>query len=187
MNAPARASSNASCLAFCSKCRGVLPFDAAGTRLVCSRCGTVHRQVDPGAAARRRSARYAIYAVICGVLLTLMALGMAALGADHPLVTGRGLFMAVCLSAVAVGCAARSASLRWDASGFEKLEPHELADLPRRLCPGMIRSDVVDELSRRGWRADCSDEPRASTRLIPATPSPSRCPEPGWRADRRKP
>ncbi len=153
MIAPARASSNAAHLAFCSTCRGVLPFDAARKGLVCRRCQTLHRKVDPGAATRRRSARYAIYAAVCGALLSLMMLGAAALGTDHPLVTRQNLFMAVCLGGIAVGCAARSAALRWDTSGFERLEPHELADLPKRLCPGMIRADVVDELSRRGWRA----------------------------------
>jgi len=153
MSAPARASLNAAHLAFCSTCRGVLPFDAAREGLVCRRCQTVHRMVDPGALSRRRSARYAIYAAVCGTLLILMALGVAALGADHPLVTRQDLFMAVCLGGIAMGCAARSAALRWDSAGFERLEPHELADLRRRLCPGMIRTDVVDELSRRGWRA----------------------------------
>jgi len=97
--------------------------------------------------------RYAIYAAASGALLLLMTLGVAALGADHPLVTRRDLFLAACLGGMALACAARSVVLSWDASGFERLEPHEVADLPRRLCPGMIRSDVVDELSRRGWRA----------------------------------
>lgn len=147
-------------LAYCPSCRGVLPFQqaeaelrlsfgsvhlAAGRRsgLRCGRCGLVCRPTDPGAAVRRRAVRYLAYAGTAG-----MSASVIAWGASVPAHT----ILAWAMAALCVSCLVRSAVLGLASAEFESLSPVEVREMLRALCPGMIRSDVVDELSRRGWR-----------------------------------
>ncbi len=144
--------------AYCSRCRGVLPFTAAREgafareTLECTRCRTRFRRYDPAAEGRRRALRYLIYGSLSGMLLAAMALGLAALGPDHPAASPRETIAMWMLGALTVGCVARSFGLFVVARDYESLEAYELKELDRRLCIGMIREDVVAELSRLGWR-----------------------------------
>jgi hypothetical protein len=146
-------------LAYCSVCRGVLPFDDVRIRMgpirlrrfECERCRTVHRLDDPGAAVKRRTLRYLIYAGTAGMTAAAVGTALAALGNGHPLITTRLLGTAWGMTAMSLGCAARAGWLALGAEDFGRLTPVEREDLHRRLCPGMIRSDVVDVLARRGW------------------------------------
>jgi len=144
--------------AYCSCCRGVLPFRTARQgafareTLECTRCGTLFRRFDPAAEGRRRALRYLVYAGMSGMILAALALGFAALGpASSPVSTADTIAMWL-LGGLTVGCIARSFKLMMTASDYESLEPYEVRELDRRLCPGMIREDVVAELSRIGWR-----------------------------------
>ena len=76
---------------------------------------------------------------------------MAAVGPDHPLVGGRIVLAAWFLAILCAACIARSAWFALRSVDFARLAPCEMRELDRRLCLGMIRSDVVDDLSRRGW------------------------------------
>ena len=101
---------------------------------------------------RRRAARYLLYAVASGVLPVSLLAAVMADGGSHPLVTTREILYGLVSGLVALGCLARAAGLGLTAAGFESLNRSESQDLERWLCPGMIRSDIVDELSRHGWR-----------------------------------
>lgn len=76
---------------------------------------------------------------------------MASVGMQHPLVTPGVLAAVWALVALSVVCLAGSIRMGLHATDFASLTSWERSDLDRRLCPGMIRSDVVDELARRGW------------------------------------
>jgi hypothetical protein len=143
----------AAAAAYCSVCRGVLPFDADTRRPACRRCGTVFRAVDPGAPVRRRARRYLLYGASAGLAVSLLAAGTALVGSDHPLARAWPALLALAtLPFLSLGCLVRSAIL-WDRAGrYERLAPHEWEEVQRRLYVGMIRSDVEQELSRRGWR-----------------------------------
>jgi len=144
--------------AYCSRCRGVLPFKASTEgafsreTLECTRCRTHYRRCDPASDGRRRALRYLIYGSVAGMMLVAMALGLAALGPDHPVASPRETVAMWLLGAMTVGCIARSFGLYVVARDYESREPYELQELDRRLCIGMIREDVVSELSRLGWR-----------------------------------
>lgn len=139
-------------LAYCASCLGVLPFERTGGRLGCLRCGTLYRRWDPGAAMRRRASRYFFYSLASGLLPAAIVVGVAAVGASHPLVTMREAVTGTLAGLLAICCLAHAIRLRLGASRFESLNRSETKDLERWLCPGMIRSDIVDELSRHGWR-----------------------------------
>ncbi|HET9480420.1 MAG TPA: hypothetical protein VFP98_01565 [Candidatus Polarisedimenticolia bacterium] len=160
-------------LAYCPDCRGVLPFaevrvpirsrvrlagsisltGASGrTGLRCGRCATVFLRVDPGPALRARALRYLIYASACGAMLAMMGFAVAALAGTGPFAEGGIAGAGWLMGALLVACLARAWSLHCEATRYESLEPFELVELGRRLCPGMIRSDVFDVLSRSGWR-----------------------------------
>ena len=141
-------------LVYCTSCRGVLPFTWSGRRLACTRCDTLFRRSDPGAAMRHQASRFLLYAVASGILPVLVGLSVAALGASHPLVTGREMTVSALVGLLALLCAGNAARLGLAASRFESLNPAESKDLERWLCPGMLRSDIVDELSRHGWRIE---------------------------------
>ncbi|MGH9870438.1 MAG: hypothetical protein ACREAA_20070 [Candidatus Polarisedimenticolia bacterium] len=141
-------------LAYCSICRGVLPFETCGrhsSRERCSRCGTEFRRCHPGAPDRRRAARYLLYGSVAGLLTVVVAVGGGKLA---PWLSGDVPWAGtVCLLlALGAGCLARSALALSSASRYEPLAPHEWDEVSRRLCAGMIRSEVEDELWRRGWR-----------------------------------
>ncbi|HKY32336.1 MAG TPA: hypothetical protein VJV23_07370 [Candidatus Polarisedimenticolia bacterium] len=137
--------------AFCPSCRGVIPFRRAhgGSRALCTRCGTAWRRFDPGASARWNAARYLSYGAAAGMIASLQAAGAAAL--KLPMTWEEGI-TASALLVLAASCLARSAALWGRASSYERLQECEWAELERRLCPGMLRSDVHQELARRGWR-----------------------------------
>ena len=140
-------------LAFCSQCKGVLPFaQVRRARLECQRCGTLYRRSDPGGAGRRSALRYFIYSCAAGLMASISAAAAAALGPEHPMMAPQRTLFTWVLVALSVGCLARAIGLRLHAADFESLTSWEVNDLNRRLCPGMIRSDVVDEMARRGWR-----------------------------------
>jgi len=141
-------------LAYCSVCRGVLPFGPCGRhagRERCSRCGTEFRRCHPGAPEKRRAARYLLYGVVAGLLALGVAGGVQ--GAESWLSNDVPWAATVCLLlATAGGCLARSALLWSSAGRYEPLASHEWEEVSRRLCVGMIRAEVEDELWRRGWR-----------------------------------
>lgn len=139
-------------LAYCASCRGVLPFARTGGRLACGRCGILYRRSDPGASIRRRASRYFLYCLASGLLPAGIVVAVAAVGASHPLVTMREVVTGTLSGLLALICLAHAIRLRLGASQFESLNRSEAKDLERWLCPGMIRSDIVDELSRHGWR-----------------------------------
>src|SRR5262249_16414843 len=123
---------------------------SARQRFRCGRCGTVQRPADPGGAVRLGAVRYVIYAAASGMGSAAIALAMAELG-DHPLGGPGVVLSAWALAALGAGCPARPALVGMRASDVERLVAWERGDLQRTLCPGMIRSDVVDALARRGW------------------------------------
>jgi hypothetical protein len=154
----------ASRLAFCIRCEGVIPFRevhfrAAGpvlpgprhTGLICTRCRSLFTQVDPAAAGRHRAWRYIFYAAGAAAAMVLGAvtssMGSASQGLAAVQAAAFGLAVLLTLT-----CLGRGLWLAAQASRFETLEPYEVEDLDRRLCPGMLRSEVIDDLSRRGWR-----------------------------------
>ncbi len=139
-------------LAYCTWCLGVVPFGQVRKRLICRRCGRTYRRIDPGASDRRRALRYLVYSAIGLSMPAALALAAAALGAGHPLFAPRAIAPAMAAGLIGLGCAARAIRLHLRSSNFESLTPWERRDLQRSLCQGMIRSDVVDALSRRGWR-----------------------------------
>lgn len=139
-------------LAYCVTCLGVLPFDHSAGRLACRRCGTLYRRCDPGASMRRRSMRYFSYGLASGILPAGIIVAATALGPSHPLVTTREIVFGVLSGLMTVLCLAHAIRLRLSASTFESLNRAESKDLERWLCAGMVRSDIVDELSRHGWR-----------------------------------
>lgn len=149
-------------LAFCSVCRGILPFDevrppsgilSSGSSLYeCRRCRTTFRLVDPRRAALAAGLRYLVYGAGSGLVLALYGAGLAALGPEHPLAGGWHAVSALVAGIVTFGCLARSLALFAASRRYERLESYEAADLARRLCLGMIRSDVVRELGLKGWR-----------------------------------
>jgi hypothetical protein len=96
--------------------------------------------------------RYLIYAAASGSIPAALLFAAAALGADHPLIAPGEIALAAVSGLIGAACAGHAIRLRLGASRFESLAAWEIQDLQRSLCPGMIRSDVVDELSRRGWR-----------------------------------
>jgi hypothetical protein len=161
--------------AYCSVCRGVLPFGSDARRPArrsCLRCGTVFRETDPGAAGRRRARRYLLYGASSGLAGSLLAAGTAMVGASHPLSGAWPQRIAlVILPVLALGCLVRSAALWQAAARYERLAPHEWAEVQRRLYVGMIRSDVEEELSRRGWRP--GKIRFALESLRPAAPGPA--------------
>lgn len=119
----------------------------------CSRCGTLFRPADPGAPERARARRYLVYGAAAGLLVSLLMAAAAMVGADHPLAAGwppRAACLA--LPVLALGCLLRSAALFHRAARYERLAPHEWAEVQRGLYVGMVRSDVEEELFRRGWR-----------------------------------
>jgi len=110
----------------------------------CERCGTVHHRDDRAGAIRREALRYLIYTCGAGLAASLGA----ALDITHPLGGDLCLWM---LLALCVACLTRAVYLGLRAADFERLSACERSALDRSLCEGMIRSDVVDELARRGW------------------------------------
>jgi hypothetical protein len=147
---PARQSTQPN-LAYCTWCLGVVPFGQVRKRLICRRCGRVYRRIDPGASGRRRALRYMLYAAVSGAMPAASLAAAAALGPDHPLPAPREIATVVLAALVSLACLAHAIRLRLGASRFVSLAAWEIQDLERRLCPGMVRSDVIDELSRRGW------------------------------------
>ena len=147
---PVRQSTQPS-LAYCTWCLGVVPFGQVRKRLICRRCGRVYRRIDPGASGRRRALRYLIYAAVSGTTPVVFLVAAAALGPDHPMPAPREIATVALAALVSLTCLAHAIRLRLGASRFERLAAWEIHDLERRLCPGMIRSDVIDELSARGW------------------------------------
>lgn len=140
--------------AFCSLCRGVLPFeqDARGGRVRCTRCGTEFVRGNPSDPDRRCALRYLAYGSVAGLALSLHAAARMALGPEHPLLAGPVHAAApALLAALAAGCMGRAAMLALLPARYERLAPHEWDEIARRLCPGMIRSDVERELAMRGW------------------------------------
>ena len=149
-------------VAFCSSCRGVVPVAQVRQRttvrlggvpiarvrrlrLRCGRCGTLYGHLDPAAAGRHRALRYFLYACASGLMASLLA---ATASPPFPL---RETLLAWLLFGICLGCLLRAIGLRLQAADFQSLTPWEVDDLGRHLCPGMIRSDVVDELARHGW------------------------------------
>jgi len=140
------------CLAYCSSCRGVTPMTPSGRQVSCPRCGMLYRRSDPGAAIRRQASRYLLYGLLTATLPAGVVVAVGAVGVSHPLVTVRELVLGALSGLLALLCVAHAIRLRLSASHFESLNRSEAEDLERWLCPGMIRSDIVDELSRHGWR-----------------------------------
>jgi hypothetical protein len=155
-------------LAYCCICRGVLPFDEARCLvplrlgmltlgslprrgLRCRRCRREFHAVDLAATGRRRAARYGLYAALGGVPALLVGGAAAALGPDYPLLTWRDAGAAWLLGVLALACLARCIVLGLEAARYQRVEASALLELDRSLCPGMIRSDVVDALARRGY------------------------------------
>src|SRR5678815_2607810 len=146
-------------LAYCSVCRGVLSFGRAPRTpgwlrrsiFECERCGTLHRLSDPARAIRRRALRYLIYSGASGMMASFAAASSASLGADHPPLIPQEALITWLLVGLTLGCLLRAAALGLHAADFERLAPWERQELDRRLCQGMIRSDVVDDLTARGW------------------------------------
>jgi hypothetical protein len=139
-------------LGYCTWCLGVVPFGQVRKRLVCRRCGRTYRRIDPGASERRRALRYLIYSAVSCSMPAALALAAVALDGRHPLFSPRVIAQAAAAGLIGLCCAARAIRLHLHASSFESLTLWERRDLQRSLCPGMVRSDVVDALSRRGWR-----------------------------------
>ena len=92
--------------------------------------------------------RYLVYSGFSGLAASGAALEYAVLDPER-LPSG---WMLAALVLLSLGCAGRSAWLALHSGDYERLTPWERQDLDRRLCPGMIRSDVVDDLAGRGWR-----------------------------------
>ena len=155
-------------LAFCATCEGVLEFHEIPYKasfrigalalaivreggLECHRCGTAYAPVDPAAGDRRGALRHLLYAgVSIGAALSLDMADAVFDGGRH---TAWGETAAGgALGLLSLVCLFRSLWL-WTASArYERLNSWEVKELGRRLCPGMVRSDVVDELASRGWR-----------------------------------
>ncbi|HET6374375.1 MAG TPA: hypothetical protein VFG76_13790 [Candidatus Polarisedimenticolia bacterium] len=154
-------------LAFCWRCGGILPFHEVRHRgrmavgpltlagppraaFSCTRCGTLHTRADAAASGKRAVARHLAYASLCGMTLAafIFVSGTARAPYEHP-----GGIAAMFLVPLAFLCLGRGLVLHVRAGAFEKLESHEIEELQRWLCPGMIRSDVFEVLSRHGWRA----------------------------------
>ena len=143
-------------LAYCSICRGVLSFGEVRYRRValprtgftCERCGTLHHRDDRAGSIRSEALRFLIYACTAGAAASLGA-AIGTRGTALGRTTGELLLWG--LLALCVVCLGRAVFLGLRAADFERLTPVERLDLDRSLCPGMIRSDVVDELARRGW------------------------------------
>ena len=79
-------------------------------------------------------------------------MAVAAVGPSHPLVTSQAFVVGLLAGLLSLLCLAHAIRLHLGASRFESLNGSESKDLERWLCPGMIRSDIVNELSRHGWR-----------------------------------
>ncbi len=160
---PASTSPMATQIAFCGTCEGVLPFRKVQFRaaggvlpglrhpgLMCTRCHGLYACVDPATEGRRRAWRYLLYAAAAAVALVLGAV-TSSLGSPAPGQTAR--MAAFGLAALlTLTCLGRGLWLAARTSRFESLESYEEEDLQRRLCPGMLRTEVIEELSRRGWR-----------------------------------
>jgi hypothetical protein len=111
----------------------------------------VFRRRDPGAPERFRAVRYLIYGIVAGILTLLVGGGVR--GGAWWLAGEIPWAATVCvLLALAAGCLARSALLWTSAGRYEPLAAYEWDEVARRLCVGMIRSEVEEELWRRGWR-----------------------------------
>jgi len=92
--------------------------------------------------------RYLIYAAFAGLVASGSVLEYAILDPQQLPPT----WTLAALVLLSLGCAGRSAFLALRSGDYERLTPWERQDLDRRLCLGMIRSDVVDDLAGRGWR-----------------------------------
>ncbi len=174
--------------AFCSVCRGVLPFeqDAGAGRVRCTRCGTLFVRGNPPDPDRRRALRYLAYGSLAGLTLSLHAAARMSLGPEHPLLTGAVHAAAPALLAIlAAGCVGRAAMLALLPARFERLAPHEWDEIARRLCPGMIRSDVERELSLRGWGSAKIRTVLGALRPAPVRLSGGTAPAPARRGARR--